>query len=338
MFTVLLGSATLRAYSPLTMYTGSHPAPNYPRVIQLRFSGEHNGRMYAIFEHAVAKQPAFQIFESTDNGATWKQVSALADSVNGWGMRYQPFLYELPQALGQMPAGTILCAGNAIPSDMTRTKIDIYKSTDQARTWTFLSSVATGTNANPDGNFDPVWESFLLLANGKLICYYSDERDSAHNQKIVHQTSSDGVHWSGLVNDIALIDPKLRPGMPVIARMKDGRYLMSYEIVGLSKTATYFQVSKNPEVWKPTDRGTRIAAGGTPYVVTMPDGKLVISEMQDNNLYVNSSNGSGPWKKVTSPLGKGYSRCLLPLLNGRLFLSSSIGNTIQYAEIDVNGK
>ena len=52
---------------------------------------------------------------SLDSGATWKHVSTVSDRVNGWGMRYQPFLYELPQSLGDLPEGTILCAGNAIP-------------------------------------------------------------------------------------------------------------------------------------------------------------------------------------------------------------------------------
>jgi hypothetical protein len=331
----LITAAFARGSGPTTMYRGVNPDPNYPRVIQLQHSDAYNGRMYATFEHAITTFPTFKIFESTDSGATWKHVSTLSDTVNGWGMRFQPFLYELPQVLGNLPAGTILAAGNSIPADMSKTKIDIYVSHDHARTWTFLSSVATGKHATPDGNHDPVWEPFLLLANGKLICLYSDERDPKHNQKIVHQTSEDGLTWSRVVEDVALYPADLRPGMPVLARMSNGEYIMSYEIVGLPKIATFVQISKNPEHWNATSQGVKITEGSSPYVVRMGNGDLVLSEADHDHLWLNSSNGSGDWKTVPSPLKKGYSRCLLPLSNGRLFLTVSIGDAITYADMNL---
>jgi len=52
------------------------------------------------------------------------------DTVNGWGLRYQPQLYVLPQAFGGFEAGTILLGGNSIPGDLSKTKLDIYASTD----------------------------------------------------------------------------------------------------------------------------------------------------------------------------------------------------------------
>ncbi len=331
----LISTGGLHAYGPSTLYTGIDPAPNYPRVIQLQFSGTHNGRMYATFEHAEVQAPNFRIFESNDSGETWKSLSALTDTQNGWGMRYQPFLYELPEAIGDMPAGTILCAGNSIPTDMSKTKIDLYKSTDQARTWTFVSSVASGGRANPDGNHDPVWEPFLLVADGKLICYYSDERDPEHNQKIVHQTSSDGVNWGEVIEDVALPTQTLRPGMPVVTRMSTGRYIMVYEVVGLPVTATFFQTSDDPTKWQSASQGTKISDGGAPFVATLADGTLVVSELDNDRLLVNSSNAAGAWKAMESPLAKGYSRCLLPLANGRLFLAVSIGNDVKYADTSV---
>ena len=41
-----------------------------------------------------------------------------------------------------------------------------------------------------------------MVANNKLIAYYSDQRDTNYGQKIVHQTSTDGVNWGTVVNDV----------------------------------------------------------------------------------------------------------------------------------------
>lgn len=39
------------------------------------------------------------IYKSVDGGATWSNFSAVKDMQNGWGMRFQPFLYTLPTDL-----------------------------------------------------------------------------------------------------------------------------------------------------------------------------------------------------------------------------------------------
>lgn len=67
----------------------------------------------------------FPIHRSTDGGTTWSSISTIVDTVNNWGLRYQPFLYLLPQKIGNLAAGTILAAGLSIPTDLSKTKIDI---------------------------------------------------------------------------------------------------------------------------------------------------------------------------------------------------------------------
>lgn len=51
--------------------------------------------------------------------------------MNNWGERYQPFLYQLDQSLGDYAAGSILLAGNSIPEDLSLTQLDLYASTDE---------------------------------------------------------------------------------------------------------------------------------------------------------------------------------------------------------------
>ena len=335
--------ASVNAYGPLTMYTPASGDPNpgcqYARAVQLKYSGSNNGKMYATFESYVNGTPTFKIFESTNNGQSWAKVGDVTDKVNGWGMRYQPFLFEMPQTIGSLTAGTLLCVGNSIPGDMSKTKIDLYKSTDLGRTWTFVSSIASGGAASMGS--DPIWEPFLMVANNKLICYYSDERDSAHSQKLVYQTSTNGTAWGSVVDAVALSNSAARPGMAVVAKMPNGQYIMTYEIMGTSNNGSYYQISSNPESWNVTSSGTKIDGGGSPYVVTLPNGKVVMASAGTGNVYVNAANGAGGWSNVPTPLAAGYTRGLVPLSNGRLFVirggTWSGPNTVTYADVEVGG-
>jgi len=70
------------------------------------------------------------------------------------------------------------------------------------------------------------------MYNDELICYYSDQRDPAHGQKLVHQVSSDLRNWGPVVTDEARSAYYARPGMPIISKMNNGQYFMSYEDYG----------------------------------------------------------------------------------------------------------
>lgn len=75
--------------------------------------------------------PYIPIGESNDFGKTWSERSRVYDTENGWGLRYQPDLYEMTESIGDYPAGTLLVAANSIPADLSETKIDVYASTDK---------------------------------------------------------------------------------------------------------------------------------------------------------------------------------------------------------------
>jgi len=123
------GTAHAITRASQTMYTPPSNAPSpgslYPRALRLQYSGSSNGTMLATFEQSTSGTPVFPIYRSTDNGNTWAQISSVADTQNGWGMRWEPFLYELPIAIGNYPAGTILAAGDSVPANRSATKIDL---------------------------------------------------------------------------------------------------------------------------------------------------------------------------------------------------------------------
>jgi hypothetical protein len=266
----------------------------------------------------------FPIYKSTDKGQTWTSISQVTDQVNGWGMRYQPDLYVLPQAIGNLPKGTVLCAGNSIPTDLSQTKIDIYASKDGGYTWSFVSSVASGGRAEPTNGLTPVWEPFLMVYNNQLVCYYSDQRDTTYAQKLVHQVSSDGVSWGSVVNDVAYSPYTARPGMTTVAPLPNGNWIMTYEYGGGAGVSgygfpTYYRISSSPLTFNSAP-GQLLSVNGvsptsSPFIVWSSaggvNGTLAVSAMSSTQIFINTKLGAaGSWVAYNTPQSGAYSRSL----------------------------
>lgn len=146
-------------FVPPSDYTD--PRVLYARTAELAFS---QNTLLATWENYSPEPPPvyFPIYRSTDHGVSWTHISNVTDQVNGWGLRYQPFLYELPDDFAGFEKGTVLLAGNSIPTDLSQTRIDLYASRDAGVTWEFVSHVAAGGEALPDNGLTPVWEPFIM--------------------------------------------------------------------------------------------------------------------------------------------------------------------------------
>jgi hypothetical protein len=335
------------SYGPSVLFASSSTAYRYgalyPKTVELRNAGVANGWLLATHEQtSEGGNGVFPIYRSSDSGATWTKISEIADR-NGIGNNNGAFLYELPQSVGSLAAGTILAFGIASTNDYAQMYLEMYKSTDRGVTWTWVSRIASGA-----GSDKPIWEPFPLVANGKLIVYYSDERDKAfHNQKIVHQTTTDGLNWGPVVEDVAAADPNLRPGMPVVSRLANGQYLMTYEVVNAPNLPNNFKISSNPESWNASDMGTTVDYGGSPYNIVLPSGKIVYNSYGTTNgdVLINTANGTGNWTPVKTPVGSGYSRTLQYVTStGRVLIVSCPGfwenggtnkNVITYGDVDL---
>lgn len=116
-------------FNPPSNYT--IPRTLYARTVLLNKHCETNKVILATWENYSEEPPYFPIYESDDLGCSWREISRIHDQVNGWGLRYQPFLYELPEAIGNYSAGTILAAGSSIPADLSVTQLELYASTDK---------------------------------------------------------------------------------------------------------------------------------------------------------------------------------------------------------------
>jgi len=356
----VLASPAARAFttfSGVTIFTppSSYAVPRvlYARSLLLNQNKETDNVLLSTWENYGPEPPFFPIFRSTDGGQTWSNFSSIKDTQNGWGMRYQPFLYELPQAIGSFPAGTIIAAGNSIPKDLSQTKIDVYASKDKGKTWSFVSHVASGGKADPTNGQTPVWEPFLMVWKNQLVIYYSDQRDKAYGQKLVHQVTSDLYNWGSVVNDVAQSTYSDRPGMPVIAQLPNGQFILTYEHGATSDGfAAYYRLSADPLNFnsapsyriKSTD-GT--APSSSPYVVWTPaggnNGTISVSANSNAELFTNTALAApgSPWKKVSNPQARAYTRSLRVMPDNKDILiigAGSLGgsaNTVSLSVVDI---
>ncbi|KAI9052418.1 hypothetical protein LZ554_003764 [Drepanopeziza brunnea f. sp. 'monogermtubi'] len=315
-------------FSDVTVFV---PPQNYtdPGVLYARTVELSHGVLLATWENYSPEPPLvyFPIYKSVDGGRTWKEISRVQDKVNNWGLRYQPFLYVLPVTVGKFPAGTVLISGSAIPTDLSLIKIEVYASLDQGKTWEFVSHVASGGAAIPNNGVPAIWEPFLMYFKGKIVLYYSDQRDPAYGQKLIHTTTKDLVNWSADVDDVVSARYTDRPGMTTVALLPNGKYIMTYEFGGgptVTGTAYQFPVNYrinanpldfNSSVSIPIYTNDKIQPFGSPYVVWSPtggeNGTIIVSSGTNSQIFVNQALGdASAWKSVPTPEGISYTRHL----------------------------
>lgn len=313
----------------------------YSRVIRLAH-GAAAGTLLGTFEHSRTdgKPSAYVIRKSVDDGLSWTTAATVADGETGAGhpasTLYQPFLFELPTAMGNYPAGTLLMTGNVLPSG-GGPRFQLWRSTDAGTTWTFVTTYQRGEATERRG----IWEPFLDVdGSGRLVCYFADERRAAtaQSQVIAHLVSTDGGDtWSanpdgstrvapGLVLDVASNVRGDRPGMPTVATLPDGRRVIAYELCEGGRRTCEIRVKSSTDggaTWGSgaADTGTLVQttdgryAANSPYIVYSPKGQLVLASMHelkvsDNSVgpedyqavFVNTQGGKGPWSWAPAPL------------------------------------
>lgn len=309
------------------------PGITYARILTLRHNGDANGTLLATCDLTTLfdGHQVYPIFTSTDQGVTWERISDMWDSTTGFTRQMNPFLFELPQQMGDLEEGTLLLAGNLKPADESTTNIMIFYSTDRGVTWTHLSNVDSGGPAiydkSPESTTTAVWEPYLAIsANGDLVCYYSDERqkDNGILQAQVQRISTDGGRtWGELQNVVGIPNRNDRPGMITMANLPNGVRLATYEVVNrpsveVDGAQVYFKTSPDGVTWDSEDLGTPIllkdgrGIGSSPYVIWVDDGtengmvvvgsKWALDEngylMQGQNFFVNRNLGEGYWERL----------------------------------------
>jgi len=312
-------------FDPPSTYTGNKVF--YPRVSRLS-----NGNVLVTWANS-SPGPAlrfFPIFKSTDGAKSWEQISQVNDTVNGFGMSAQPFLYQLPVPIGSFTAGTVLAAGNSIGPDTTN--LDLYASRDLGVTWTFVSHMAQGGPASTVNGITPVWEPFLMAFEDKVIVMFSDQGDPEYGQKLAHKSSSDLINWGTEVNDVTYPTYTDRPGMSIVAQ-HNGNYILTYEYATLANPSNasdtsmvypvHYKISRDPTQFDPIEGIALVSNLGTvpnasPYVAWSPfggrDGTILVDDADHGQLFINRAGGDpSKWTELAVPISNAYTRSITVL-------------------------
>ncbi|KAF2472391.1 BNR/Asp-box repeat protein [Lindgomyces ingoldianus] len=302
-------------FANVTVFQPDSGAVSYARTESLT-----NGTLLATWSDFAAANNTIPIYRSADNGFSWYTFGSVTSDTEGRRL-VQPHLLYLNESFGDWDAGSVLLAVNAV--DDKSTNIEVYGSADSGESWSFVSTVATGGKANTTNGATPVWEPFLMMTNHKVVCYYSDQRDTQHGQKLSHQTTSESLDaWGSAVDDVAFSNYSDRPGMTTVAKLPNGKYILTFEYAMLNATGKYrypiyYKISNDPENFG-TEKAYRINVNtgvqpnGGPYVTWSPiggvNGTIVVSDSDHNSIFVNRALGDGIWTEVKTPAGRAYSR------------------------------
>ncbi len=336
------------------------------------------GRLVASFEKATvvpttgsADGETLPVYKSDDHGTSWQPLSEVkapaylsgdpryAKYKSNWGA---PYLYALPQDVGNLKKGTLLLASVVTGDDHYYTEhkaadpdwtpsndgdrsdmaIALYSSTDDGVTWKVVNVIATGgwqggsagaigrnvASANTHRQVDPLWEPYLMVHKGRLVCYYSDENDylgfdpvtgvptpdpandtapDSHGQILVHKTwDGRAARWSEPVVDVAGLTQDMgggkreigggRPGMTNVVPTTDGKWLLTYEYWGGGTNVRYV-LADDPLTFY---RGSAdnpvtslpVDAGSRPLAT---GGSPVVIRLPDGRLVYNAAGSGNVW-------------------------------------------
>lgn len=349
----ITGTLSASAYTPqaTSLYTATDPAScnKSPCILYPKSAQLPSGRLIAAFEDSqgpVVGQD-MPIFKSDDYGDTWQKLadlkapayttgdSSLAGYTSNWT---NPYFYVLPEDLGAYKKGTVLLStvvssSTSTNNDRLYSAIVLWASEDGGTTWKYISKVAASPTSyqGVQGETlwqDPTWEPFLMMRNGKLIVFYSDERDALGYNKasgtvkfdpadatssdsggqILAHTTWDGVGaWTAPVLDVAglteIKDGKTkigggRPGMTNIVPTTDGKWLLTYEYWGGGDNVRY-KIADDPQNFRSVggDAGTGISqlpvSAGSQSLAQ--GGSPVLIRRPDGGLIYNAANSGSVW-------------------------------------------
>ncbi|NML07800.1 exo-alpha-sialidase [Sphingomonas sp. G-3-2-10] len=270
-----------------------------------------------------------KIFSSVNNGVSFTQVGTIADPEFQTLKSSSPSLFRVPQTVGSLNAGDLIL-GIAVDTHPTntnrRTKINIYRSTDDGRTWAFLSVAVRSANAG--GLWEP---DFSMGTDGAIVMHYADESSDCCSQKLVRRRTYDGINWVDHTNTVALDtningpNYSLRPGMSVVSNLANGTRFMTYEICGPGAAyscSTYYKTSTDGWNYGAVNTpGTRMEDSlqrffaHTPVNKVLPDGSILwlgqVLKVANGNpsgfdgtvIYKSASgNPNGPWTMIDAPV------------------------------------
>ncbi|WP_201314980.1 RICIN domain-containing protein [Dyella sp. EPa41] len=340
LFVLLLGLLQIGGKAHAATGTVLQGSTLYPRVVRLQHGPANTyGRLIASTNGII--------FQSSDDGASWSLLGPVP-TVSGSSERCCATLYELPQPVGSLPAGTLISAASYFSGSTPA--IEVYISTNQGGSWSYHSTpVVRGDSSHG------LWEPEFEVANdGALVMFWSDETDSCCSQKLAQIRSYNGQTWQDETNTVRSTIQGDRPGMITVSKLPNGHFFMSYELCGPAACTVFSRTSTDG--WNFGDAGnmgTKVQTTAGQYLEHAPLNRwspsvlsgngailLVGQVMYESNGSVSASNGkvlfvntntdgTGNWYTIAAPVQvptaydnycPNYSSALLPATDGSSIL------------------
>lgn len=254
-----------------------------------------NGDWLAVSTRITRTNSTLQLRVSTDSARTWTPEGEVAD-----GRRFLD-----NGELIQLPDGAVLLTGRSL-IEAESYRLPVYRSTDAGRTWNYWSNIDANEGAPGTLQARGLWEPhFYFLADGRLAVAYANEKHAskqpAFSQVCSVRISLDlGRNWGDEI--MLAAEPgggKLRPGMPVVERMANGRFIAVYEVVEIGDADVFYKLSDDGEHW-PDGLGTHIAGHHAgPWVTALNSGRLLLTSCA--NVLSCSDDFGRTWQPVNPP-------------------------------------
>lgn len=313
----------------------------YPRVVRVvGKSGRDTGKLVA--------SSLRKIFESGDQGQTWQLISTIDATSDGLATRCCETLFQLTRPVGNLPRGTLIYAAAYLKRNVPA--IGYYLSSDHGKTWVFQ-----GTPVERGDTHHGLWEpQFEIADDGALVMFWSDETDPAYSQKVAQiRNYLKGAGWQDERDTVASGNEMDRPGMVVVSRLSNRRFIMTYEVQGPQSGEVRARISMDGwHFGDPKDLGFRPTDQQGEYFRVAPTNTWVPTQNERNGtifvvgrnlvesdghpaaldgqvLFMNTDpDGDGVWTRIPAPVPvagippstaincENYSSALLPYPDG----------------------
>ncbi len=163
--------------------------------------------------------------------------------------------------------------------------------------------------------------------------------------------------WEPVQEDMAYADYKARPGMPTVAKLPNGKYLVTYEYGGDPGSRSYsypihYRMSDDPRSFSNAQDFALVPRGGSsptssPFVTWTPfggaNGTIIVSAYE-GDIFTNRALGdAGAWVSYKVPQPSAYTRNLivfqdhpeLLLIMGAGNLPPSASNKVSLSIVDL---
>ncbi|GCE31604.1 hypothetical protein KDA_70880 [Dictyobacter alpinus] len=276
-----------QAAGPINWFTvstvSSNNSPGWGRMLPWDKQGDN---LVTYTEYPAGGSPVVKVARSNPANPAYTEIGSIP-SPDG-------HIQEQSQMV-QFDNGDILLAMRNRQSDLNWYGLPVVKSTDGGYSWNFVSQLDTNPNSN--GRFDRgLWEPFLyVLPNGCVAGFYANEKHAddnpSYSQTVSERVSCDeGQSWGAEI--YAAAEPgSARPGMPGMARLANGNYILVFEVCGTDNCNVHYKISGDGINW-PDGLGTNIPNQQSgPYVTVLSSGRVLVSSGGSNQISISDNNG-----------------------------------------------